>query len=99
MTERGTRANPNFINCNPLNIMQKLYEIKTRQDGSNMKVIVREITPEEVRVVDFKFGAESPAHRRQVQRYVSLYKAMGYPSVRGWLWYIREEGEDKIVEV
>ena len=57
------------------------------------------VTPEEVRVVDFKFGAESPAHSRQVQRYVSLYKAMGYPSVRGWLWYIREEGEDKIVEV
>ena len=43
MTARGTRANPNFINCNPLNIMQKLYEIKARQDGSNMKVIVREI--------------------------------------------------------
>lgn len=49
MTARGTRANPNFINCNPLNIMQKLYEIKARQDGSNMKVIVREITLEEVR--------------------------------------------------
>ncbi len=38
---------PNFINCNLLNILQKLYEIKARQDGSDMKVIVREITPEE----------------------------------------------------
>lgn len=40
---------PNFINCNPRSILQKLYEIKARQDGSNMKIIVREITPEEAR--------------------------------------------------
>lgn len=45
MTARGTTQNPNFINCNPLTIMQKLYEIKARQDGSDMKIIVREITP------------------------------------------------------
>ena len=38
---------PMFINFKPLNVMQKLYEIKARQDGSKMKVIVREITPEE----------------------------------------------------
>ena len=55
MTVRGTRANPNFINCNPLNIMQKLYEIKARQDGSGLKVIVREITP----------GAARPANRKE----------------------------------
>ena len=38
---------PMFINCKPLSIMQKLYEIKARQDGSDMKVTVREIKPEE----------------------------------------------------
>lgn len=38
---------PMFINFNPLSVMQKLYEIKARQDGSDLKVIVREITPEE----------------------------------------------------
>ncbi|MBR2216502.1 MAG: hypothetical protein IJ849_12220 [Selenomonadaceae bacterium] len=39
--------NPNFINFNPLTIMQKLYEIKARQDKSDMKVVVRVVTPEE----------------------------------------------------
>ena len=38
---------PMFINFKPLNVMQKLYEIKARQDGSDMKVTVREIKPEE----------------------------------------------------
>ncbi len=55
MTARGTTQNPNFINCNPLTIMQKLYEIKARQDGSGLKVIVREITP----------GAARPANRKE----------------------------------
>jgi len=41
--------NPNFINCNPLAIMQKLYELKARQDGSNLEVTVREETPETAR--------------------------------------------------
>ena len=45
----GRAQQPNFINCNPLTIMQKLYEIKARQDGSDKKVTVREITEEEAR--------------------------------------------------
>ena len=62
MTTRGTTQNPDFINCNPLTIMQKLYEIKARQDGSDMKIIVREITPEEVRAGGYPPKAkEQPA--------------------------------------
>lgn len=57
------------------------------------------VTPEEVKIVDFKFGEEMASHKAQVRRYVSLYRAMGYMNTRGWLWYIREEGADKIVEV
>ena len=57
------------------------------------------VAPDEVRIIDFKFGEESPSHRKQVARYAALYRAMGYGKVRGWLWYIREEGADKIVEV
>lgn len=59
MTAERIMQNPNFINCNPLTIMQKLYEIKARQDGSNMQVIVREITPEEaVEITRLKRGEE-----------------------------------------
>ncbi len=37
---------PVFINVNPLKIMQKLYEIKARQDGSNLSVLVTDVTEE-----------------------------------------------------
>ena len=57
------------------------------------------VLPDEVRIVDFKFGEEHQSYLAQVRRYVSLYRAMGYRQVRGWLWYIHGEGEDKIVEV
>lgn len=57
------------------------------------------VLPDEVRIVDFKFGEEHPSHLSQVRRYVSLYRAMGFRQVRGWLWYISGEGEDKNVEV
>ena len=43
-----------------------------------------------VEVVDFKFGQPEEAYRRQVQRYVSLYKQMGWEKVAGYLWYLEE---------
>ena len=39
-------------------------------------------------VIDYKFGAPHPSHRRQVRQYVTLMQQMGYPSVEGWLWYV-----------
>ena len=57
------------------------------------------VGPEETIIVDFKFGEEMTSHRNQVRRYEHLYREMGYPGVRGFLWYIREEEADKIVEV
>lgn len=56
-------------------------------------------TPEGTMVIDFKFGEPEAAHRSQVRRYVSLYEAMGHGPVRGWLWYLREEGPDIVEEV
>lgn len=41
-----------------------------------------------VDIVDYKFGEKRASYRRQVGRYVSLYKAMGYESVRGYIWYV-----------
>lgn len=41
-----------------------------------------------VEVVDYKFTTEPLAsHRRQVEDYVRLLKAMGYDRVEGYLWY------------
>lgn len=52
-----------------------------------------------VSVVDYKFGVASPRHREQVARYVRLYRQMGCAQVSGWLWYVREAGEDVFVPV
>lgn len=38
-------------------------------------------------VIDFKTGAERPAHKRQVADYMNLLQKMGYPVVEGWLLY------------
>ena len=57
------------------------------------------VTPEGTLVIDFKFGEEESGHLNQVRRYVRLYKEMGYGPVRGFLWYLREDGPDKIEEV
>ena len=49
-----------------------------------------------ITVIDYKFGDEHDGYIRQVRRYMDLYKRMGYPSVRGFVWYVPE---DKVVEV
>lgn len=48
-------------------------------------------------VVDYKFTSESsPAHHRQVARYVGILRRMGYRKVKGFLWYPLR---DEIIEV
>lgn len=43
-----------------------------------------------VSVVDYKSGEPDPKYYRQVERYVNLYRAMGYPDVKGYLWYLAD---------
>jgi ATP-dependent helicase/nuclease subunit A len=39
-------------------------------------------------IIDYKFGEkEDPAHKKQVQQYISLLSQMGYTGVEGYLWY------------
>lgn len=57
------------------------------------------VTPEGTQVIDFKFGEEDSRHHVQVCRYMRLYEGMGYGPVKGFLWYLREDGPDKIEEV
>ncbi|MDR1437215.1 MAG: UvrD-helicase domain-containing protein [Candidatus Symbiothrix sp.] len=45
---------------------------------------------DETLVIDFKFGEAHHKHREQVLQYMALLKSMGYPSVKGYLWYVEE---------
>ena len=48
-------------------------------------------------VIDYKFGKENEKkYRNQVRSYMKLYKALGYPGVKGYIWYIPD---DSITEV
>ena len=39
-------------------------------------------------VIDYKFGHKNAAYAKQVQRYMNLMQQMGYPNVKGYLWYV-----------
>ncbi len=40
-------------------------------------------------VVDYKFGLNRPtSYRRQIEKYCQLLQQMGYPKVKGYLWYM-----------
>ena len=39
-------------------------------------------------VVDFKFGRPKDCYRQQVAEYMKLLHDMGYPKVKGYLWYV-----------
>lgn len=50
-----------------------------------------------VRIVDFKFGKEDEKYVRQLQRYASLYRQLGYRVLSADIWYV-EEGKTVNVE-
>ena len=45
----------------------------------------------EVSIIDYKFGEPEAKYAKQVQRYVNLYRNMGYSDVRGYLWYLSDD--------
>ena len=49
-----------------------------------------------VTVVDYKFGSPHPCYGRQISRYASLYRQMGYASVKAALWYVPEDRVEEI---
>lgn len=49
------------------------------------RVLVQEGT---VTVIDYKFGPDKASYRRQVARYVDLYRKMGYAEVKGFVWIV-----------
>lgn len=50
----------------------------------------------EMIVVDFKFGRERDEYLDQVKEYIDFLRAMGYPNVKGYLWFVYN---NKIVKV
>ena len=50
-------------------------------------------------IIDYKFGAREPAHRRQVMRYAGIFRDMGYSAVSAYLWYFGEEDENAVEEI
>ncbi len=64
-------------------------------DGENYIPDRIMFSSEEVIIVDYKFGhRHTSSYVLQVCNYMSLLSQMGYPSVRGYLWY-----QDEIIEV
>ncbi len=57
------------------------------------RVIVRD---GETIVVDYKFGEERKYYAWQVRRYMKLLKQMGYPRVKGFLWYVKNNKVEEI---
>lgn len=64
--------------------------------GENPDGTIKELRPDrvicndhETIVIDFKTGRQRQEHLAQVAAYVEQLRAMGYPNVHGFLWYIR----------
>lgn len=47
-------------------------------------------------VVDFKFGTPRESYTTQVKEYMQLLRHMGYPQVRGYLWYVYKGKIDEV---
>jgi len=42
-------------------------------------------------VIDYKFGERKDSYLRQVSRYMSLYRQLGYEKVKGCVWYVNDD--------
>lgn len=73
-----------FNECSILTHDEQGYTVLKRPD----RVM---LAPDQLIVVDFKFGRPAAAHRRQVKEYMDLLTQMGYPNVLGYLWYVDDE--------
>ncbi|MCQ2146334.1 MAG: UvrD-helicase domain-containing protein [Bacteroidales bacterium] len=49
------------------------------------RVIIKD---DKVIIVDYKFASKTAEHFDQIERYASIYKAMGYQNVSAYLWYV-----------
>ena len=79
-----------FNECTILNVdttTQKVYERRPDRVMTDGQQTV---------VVDFKFGRERSEYHDQVKEYMLLLQSMGFPAVKGYLWFVYS---NEIVEV
>lgn len=50
-----------------------------------------------VTIIDYKFGERKESYRRQIMRYISLYRQLGYRSVKGFLWYVIDDMVEEVM--
>ena len=68
---------------------QKLAINNGQADGSFYRPDRVVETPDEVVVIDYKFGAvERSSYKKQVRTYMQLIGEMGYARVSGFIWYL-----------
>ena len=72
-----------------------LYVEDEKDEEGNITSKVQERRPDRVMtdgnemiVVDFKFGRYKEEYDKQVREYMSLLQSMGYPQVKGYLWFV-----------
>ena len=55
------------------------------------------LSPQEIIIVDFKFGKPQDEYREQVAQYMEILQSM-YPDrrVEGWLWYVYKNKVEQI---
>ena len=51
-----------------------------------------------VQIIDYKFGEPESRYKKQLKRYASLYKALGYNEVEAYIWYV-SKAEDAVDRV
>lgn len=51
---------------------------------------------DEAVVIDYKFGEENNAYKKQIREYIDELRKMGYSSVKGYIWYVPT---GKIIEI
>jgi CRISPR/Cas system-associated exonuclease Cas4 (RecB family) len=56
------------------------------------------LSDDETIVIDYKTGKPNKDHEKQVVNYMQLLTQMGYPNVKGYLWYIMT-GKTKKVKI
>jgi ATP-dependent exoDNAse (exonuclease V) beta subunit len=50
------------------------------------------VSADSTTVIDFKTGEKTNAHTKQITAYINALKSVGYPNVRGYLYYVLGEG-------
>lgn len=65
-------------------------------DGEMCRPDRVEIHGGKVIIIDYKFGVHDREYERQMKRYVSVWRRMGYDDVSSYLWYVHT---DEVMEI